>query len=150
MMDRCAGPCAEVHWAVQRGQPLLGRGDCLGRDRGTADEASVTTPSAHVLCMWVTYPSVNTSLRELLPPGFIPSMKRTQNPITHVLIIAKQVSSLAAQTGPHVTETTSGQGSVQTPNLIHFGLSVARPRLLLTTKLTWKCLHHCEYRGRKH
>lgn len=23
MTDRCAIPCAEVHWAVQRGQPLL-------------------------------------------------------------------------------------------------------------------------------
>lgn len=53
------------------------------------------------------YQSVNTSLRELLPLGFLPSTKRTQNPVPHALIIAKQVSSLAAQTGPHATEASS-------------------------------------------
>lgn len=44
----------------------------------------------------------------------------------------------------------SDQGCMCTPNQMHFGLSVASPRLLLTTKLIWKCPHHCEYRGRNH
>lgn len=138
MTDKCALGGSERTALAQGQGGYMGREHLLEERLRAADEASVITPSAHV-SVHLGHMPVNTWLHSLT--------KRTQNPVMHALIIAKQVS-LAAQTGPHITETTLDKSCVQTPNQMHFGLSMASSRLLLTTKLTWKCLHHCEYRGR--
>lgn len=134
-----------------RARGFLGRGHLLGQRRGAADQATVIIPSAH-LSVHLHHMPADTSIREFLPADCIRSTTQTQNPVTHTLNIAVAglLSGCPNRATSHGGDLRGDQGCLRSPNQMHFGLSVASPRLLLTTKLPWRCPHQWECRGRKH
>lgn len=89
----CPPSYTNVHWEDRRGQSWLrgkrlpGEGHLLGQRRGAADEATAIIPSAHV-SVPLSHTPVDSSIKEFLPLDFIHSTEQTQNPVTHMLIIA--------------------------------------------------------------
>lgn len=154
----CPPSYTNVHWEDRRGQSWLrgkrlpGEGHLLGQRRGAADEATAIIPSAHV-SVPLSHTPVDSSIKEFLPLDFIHSTEQTQNPVTHMLIIAMAgiLSGCPNWATSHGDDLRGDQSvCVCSPNQMNLGLSVASLRLSPITKFTWQRPHQREYRGRKH